>query len=105
MYAIVDIGGKQHCVGKDDILEVEKLDVKAGGQAVLNKVLSLWDNNKLTVGNPYLKDAKVLAEVLGQVKGAKKITYKYRRRTASSHTKRGHRQLLTRIKIKEIEVG
>ena len=103
MYAIVDIGGRQYHIAKDDVLEVEKLDAKIGAQVTLNKVLSLWDKNKLTVGSPYLKDAKVSIEVLRQIKAPKKISYKYRRRTASSHTKKGHRQLLTRIKIKEIE--
>ena len=103
MYAIVDIGSKQYHVTKGDELGVEKIEAKIGSTITLNKVLGVWDKNKLVVGNPYLKEAKVSAEVLAQFKAPKKISYKYRRRTASSHTKRGHRQLMTRIRIKDIE--
>jgi large subunit ribosomal protein L21 len=103
MYAIIEVGAKQHLVKKDDIIEVEKQDAQEGSEIVLDKVLLVSHNNKIEVGQPYLKEAKVKVEVLKQFKGKKIISFKYRRRK-SSHWKKGHRQQLTRLKIKEIHL-
>lgn len=101
MYAIVEVGAKQYNIKKDDIIEVEKQDVEAGKEISLDKVLLVCEADKLEVGRPYLKDTTVKAVVLSQIKGPKLISYKYRRRKGY-HRKRGHRQQLTRLKIKEI---
>ncbi|MBU1869633.1 MAG: 50S ribosomal protein L21, partial [Candidatus Omnitrophica bacterium] len=67
MYAIVEVGGKQYSVKKDDIIEVEKLKAEPGEELVLDKVLLAAKDEKIEVGQPYLKDAKVKAEVLNQL--------------------------------------
>jgi len=74
-----------------------------GSEIILNKVLLVSHNNKVEVGQPYLKEAKVKAEVLQQFKAKKVISFKYRRRK-SSDWKKGHRQQLTRLKIQEIQI-
>lgn len=102
MYAIIEVGGKQFTVKKDDIIDVEKQDIGAGIELNLDKVLLVAKDQKLEVGRPYLKNAKVTALALEQIKAKKVISYKYRRRKAS-HSKKGHRQQLTRLKIKKIE--
>jgi large subunit ribosomal protein L21 len=104
MYAIIEVGAKQYQVKKDDIIEVEKQDAKEGKEITLDKVLLVSKDKKLEIGQPYLKEAKVRAEVLGIIKGQKIVSFKYRRRKAS-HWKKGHRQQLTRLKIKEINIG
>jgi large subunit ribosomal protein L21 len=101
MYAIVEVGGKQYSVKENDIIDVEKQDAQEGKQIILNQVLLVSDDNKVELGQPYLKQAKVKAEVLKHIKGQKTISFKYRRRK-SSHWKKGHRQQLTRLKIKDI---
>lgn len=101
MYAIIEVGAKQYTVKKDDSFEVEKLDLAEGKEFTIEKVLLVSKGDKVDIGQPYLKQAKVLAVVLKQTKGEKTIAYKYRRRK-SSDWKKGHRQQLTRIKIKEI---
>ena len=103
MYAIVELGAKQYVVKKNDIIEVEKLDFPDGKEIALDKVLLVSKEKKIEIGRPYLKEAKVTAEVLEQTKGEKVISYKYRRRK-SSHWTKGHRQKLTRLKIKEIAI-
>jgi large subunit ribosomal protein L21 len=103
MYAIIEVGAKQFNVKKGDIIEVEKLEAEAGKSAVLDKVLLVSQDDKLEVGKPYIKGASVKIEVLNQFKADKVISYKYRRRKAS-HTKKGHRQKLTRIKIEDIKI-
>ena len=61
-------------------------------------------DKKVEVGQPYLKDVKINAEVLKQISGEKTISFKYRRRK-SSHWTKGHREKLTRIKITDIQAG
>lgn len=102
MYAIIEVGAKQYNVKKDDVIEIEKMPVQAGKDLVLDKVLLLSKQNHVELGQPYVKDAKVTAVVLGQIRGAKKESFKYRHRK-SWHWKKGHRQYLTRVKIKSID--
>ncbi|MFH1753396.1 MAG: 50S ribosomal protein L21 [Candidatus Omnitrophota bacterium] len=103
MYAIVETGGKQYRVKKNDTFDVEKLDVKAGKDVKLDKVLMYVDGKNVEIGQPYLKNVKVTCEVLANIKSKKVISFKYRRRK-SSRSKIGHRQKLTKLKIKEIEI-
>lgn len=102
MYAIIEVGAKQYRVEKDDILDVDRQITPEGKELSLDKVLLVSQDKKVEVGQPYLKQARVKALVLGQLKGEKIVSFKYRRRKAS-HWNKGHRQLLTRLKIKEIE--
>jgi len=104
MYAIIEVGAKQYQVKKGDILEVEKQDIQEGKDISLDRVLLVYKDKKLDIGTPYVKSAHVKAEVLKQLKGRKVISYKYRKRK-SSHWTKGHRQKLTRLKIKEISLA
>jgi len=101
MYAVIEVGAKQYRVEKDDILEVDRQIAPEGKELTLDKVLLVSKDKKVEVGQPYLKEAKVKVLVLGHLKGEKIVSFKYRRRKAS-HWHKGHRQLLTRLKIKEI---
>jgi large subunit ribosomal protein L21 len=104
MYAIVEVGAKQYTVKKDDVIDVEKQEVEEGKTITLDKVLLVSKDKKVEVGQPYLKGAKVSAVVLENHRGEKVLSFKYRRRK-NSHWKKGHRQYLTLLKIKEIELG
>jgi large subunit ribosomal protein L21 len=104
MYAIIEVGAKQFSVRKDDVIAVERLKAQEGKDITLNKVLLASKDKKVEVGQPYLKGAKVQATVLNHIKAAKTISFKYRRRK-SSHWKKGHRQQLTHLRIKEILLG
>ena len=101
MYAVIDVGSKQYKVKTGDIIETEIMPFGDDKKIKLDKVLLVSDKEGLQVGKPYLSKAFVLADVLGEFRDEKKITYKYRRRK-SSHNKKGHRQDLLRLKIKEI---
>jgi large subunit ribosomal protein L21 len=105
MHAIVEVGAKQFNVKKDDIIEVNKQEAEKGKVIVLDKVLLVYSDKAIEVGQPYVKGAKVEATVLGQTKGEKTVSYKYRRRKGSSDWKKGHRAKLTELKIKGIELG
>ncbi|MCK9603516.1 MAG: 50S ribosomal protein L21 [Candidatus Omnitrophica bacterium] len=104
MYAIIEVGAKQYVVKKGDTIDVEKQAGQVGKDIALNKVLLVSKEKKIEIGQPYLKEAKVHATVMGNIKDEKVISFKYRRRK-SSHWTKGHRQQFTQLKIKEIELG
>ena len=104
MYAVVETGGKQYKVAKNDIILVEKLKYKAGGEVKLANVLLAKEGNSVHVGNPYVKGARVICESLGEVRLDKVIAFKYKKRK-SEKKKIGHRQAATKLKVKEIEIA
>jgi len=101
MYAVIKTGGKQYRVAADDVLTVEKVAGDAGSTVEFTDVLMLAGAGDPKVGMPLLSGAKVTAEVVEQGRGPKLIAIKKRRRK-NSRRKRGHRQELTTIRIKEI---
>lgn len=103
MYVIIESGGKQYRLLKNDTFEVEKLNQQPGKAVKLDKVLLYSDGKKVEIGNPYLKNVKVNCEVVANIRGKKSVSFKYRRRK-SSRRKIGHRQNLTRLKVKEISI-
>jgi len=105
MYAIVETGSKQYKVSKNDTIEIERLGLKKAKEVKLDKVLFISDKKDATVGNPYIKGAHVLCDILGEKRAKKVISFKYRRRHASSKKKIGHRQGYTLLKVKEINVS
>ncbi len=101
MYAIIETGGKQYKVQKDDILAVEKLSAKGGDKVQFNSVL-LTGGKDVKLGDPLIKDAGVQATVIDQIKDKKVVSFVKRRRKSSSKSKKGHRQQITLVKITEI---
>ena len=101
MYAIIETGGKQYKVQKNDILAVEKLSARGGDKVQFNTVL-LTGGEQVRVGDPLVKGAGVQATVIDQVKDKKVISFVKRRRKSSSKSKKGHRQQITLLKITDI---
>ena len=101
MYAVVKTGGKQYRVEKNDVVLVEKLNANDGDQVVLGDVLMLGEGKNVTIGNPLVNDAAVMAQVVRQTRGPK-ITMIYKRRRKNSRRKQGHKQDLTLLKIVDI---
>ena len=101
MYAIVQTGGKQYKVSQDEIINVEKLDAKVGETVKLD-VLMLVDGAKVVNGNPYVKNAEVVAEVVEQGKSDKVLVFKYKAKK-NERKKQGHRQPYTALKIVSVK--
>ena len=101
MYAVIETGGKQYRVQEGDVLNVEKLNAEAGEKIEFTKVLALSDDNGLTVGKPYIENAKVEAEVVANGKAQKVIIFKYKSKK-DYRKKQGHRQPFTTVEIKSL---
>jgi large subunit ribosomal protein L21 len=100
-YAIVQTGGKQYRVSSGETIDVMHLPAVEGSTVELDQVLLIADGESVRVGAPTVKGAKVLAEVLGEGKGKKVIVFKYKPKVRYRR-KKGHRQLYTRLAIKEV---
>lgn len=101
MYAVVKTGGKQYRVAKDDIIEIERLEGEAGDAVSFGEVLMLGDGANVTIGAPFVAGASVAGEIVEQARGPKIIVFKKRRRQ-NYRRKKGHRQLLTVVKVTDI---
>jgi large subunit ribosomal protein L21 len=103
MYAVIKTGGKQYKVSEGDFLRVEKIEGQAGAEILFEEVLLVSTGEATEVGKPFVKKAKVVGEIIAQTKGPKLTVFKMKKRKGF-RKKRGHRQELTRVKIKEISV-
>ena len=101
MYAIVRTGGKQYQVEAGDTLRVEKLQGEVGDTVELDDVLLVVDGEAVTIGQPVVEGAKVVAKVLEQGRHKKIIVFKKKRRQGYQ-VKKGHRQMYTALKIETI---
>lgn len=104
MFAVIKTGGKQYRVAANDLLQIEKVAGEAGEIVEFGQVLAFGEGDDATIGAPFVDGAMVTAEVVSQGKSRTVIAFKKRRRQNSRRT-RGHRQLLTTVRISEILTG
>lgn len=102
MYAVIKTGGKQYKVAEGDDVFVEKLDTQEGKEVTFDQVILVADGKDVKVGTPLVKGAKVTGKVEKQGKEKKVVTFKYKPKK-HSHTKYGHRQPYTKVKVEKIE--
>ena len=103
MYAVIETGGKQHKVEKGMILSVDLLKDEVGKKITFDNVLLYVDGDNVEVGQPYLNNVKVTAEVKDIVKGDKISILRFRRRKHSMR-KVGHRAKHSQVEIKSIKL-
>ncbi|MBI4132252.1 MAG: 50S ribosomal protein L21 [Candidatus Sungbacteria bacterium] len=101
MFAIIKTGGKQYKVSPGQKLRIEKLNADDGVVVHFPEVLLVADGEKVDIGTPTVKGAKVDAKVLRQGRYDKKIVFKYHRKTRY-RKKKGHRQHFTEVEITKI---
>lgn len=101
-FAVIETGGKQYIVCENQKLNIEKIKGEKNQEIIFDRVLLFQENSNLEIGMPYLKNHQVKAEILKQFKDKKKIVFKYHSKTRY-RKKKGHRQFLTQVLIKEID--
>jgi large subunit ribosomal protein L21 len=96
-YAIIETGGKQYRVEEGGIVDVELLGAENGSQVQFD-ILFFSDGSSMKVGTPSVAGFTATGKVLGEVKGEKIESVKYK----PNHTSRrrfGHRQHYSRVQI------
>ena len=101
MFAVIRTGGKQYRVAPNDIIKVEKIAGEPGDIVELAEVILLGGEGGPKTGSPTIAGAMVAAEVISQGRSDKVVVFKKKRR-ANYRRKKGHRQLLTALRITEI---
>ena len=104
LYAIAETSGQQFWFEVNRYYDIDRLKAKEKDKITLEKVLLLKDKNSITIGKPYIKDAKIELEVVSHKRNKKILVYKMRPKK-KTRRKMGHRQELTRVMVKSIEIG
>lgn len=101
MYAILEILGHQFKAEEQKYIYVPHLNQGKGSVVTFDKVLFLNKGGESSVGEPYIKGAKVQATVLGNFRSDKVVVFKKIRRKGYKK-KQGHRQDYTKVLIESI---
>ena len=101
MFAVVQLGATQYQVSEGDVIKVQRLDYETGKSMNLEQIVLFVDGDDVRIGQPFVKNVKIAAKVIGEEKEKRVLTFKYRRRKNSS-SQRGHRQVLTALSITKI---
>ena len=100
-YAIVEISGRQFWIETGKYYDFNRIPIELGKEILLNRVLLLNDEGKISIGKPYLESVNVKGKILEHLRGKKTIVYKMRPKK-KTRKKQGHRQDLTRVLIEDI---
>ena len=104
LYAIAETSGQQFWFEVNRYYDIDRLNAKEKDKITLEKVLLLKDKNSITIGKPYVKNAKIELEVVSHKRDKKILVYKMRPKK-KTRRKMGHRQELTRVMVKSISLG
>ena len=102
-YAVLKSGGKQYKVSAGDVILVEKILGESGSQITFEDIVMMGEGAQIHIEEAELKTASVTGEVIEQTRGPKLIIFKKKRRQ-NYRRKKGHKQDLTAIRIKSIDL-
>ncbi len=104
LYAIAETSGQQFWFEVDRYYDIDRLNAKEKDKITIEKVLVLKDKESITIGKPYVKDAKIELEVVSHKRDKKILVYKMRPKK-KTRRKMGHRQELTRVMVRSIKIS
>lgn len=103
MYAIIEDGSHQYKVEPGMTFDIQREDLDEGQTTIeFDRIVMVGEGASSRIGTPYVQGAKVLANVVGEIKGDKIDIYKFRRRK-NYHRKIGHRQRHLRVTVDKIQ--
>ena len=102
-YAVLKSGGKQYKVSAGDVILVEKILGESGSKITFDDIVMMGEGSQIHIEEAELKSASVTGEVIEQTRGPKLIIFKKKRRQ-NYRRKKGHKQDLTVIRIKSIDL-
>ena len=101
-FAVIKIAGTQLKVFEGKEYDINKIEGNKGDKVEIPDVLLVVDGDDIKMGDPLVKDSKVVLEITSQKKDAKIDVLKYK---AKSRYRKsiGHRALISRVLVKEIK--
>ncbi len=103
LYAIAETSGQQFWFEVDKYYDIDRLNAKEKDKITIDKILLIKDKDNISLGKPYVKNAKIELEVVSHKRDKKIIVYKMRPKK-KTRRKMGHRQELTRVMVKSISI-
>ncbi len=104
LFAIAETSGQQFWFEVNRYYDIDRLNAKEKDKITLEKVLLIKDKDSITIGKPYVKNAKIELEVVSHKRDKKILVYKMRPKK-KTRRKMGHRQELTRVMVKSITIS
>ena len=104
LYAIAETSGQQFWFEVDKYYDIDRLNAKEKDKIIIDKILLIKDKDNISIGKPYVKNAKIELEVVSHKRDKKIIVYKMRPKK-KTRRKMGHRQELTRVMVKSISIS
>ena len=101
LFAIAETSGRQFLFKVNKYYDLDRINAKEKEKITLNNILLIKENKNISIGKPYIKNAKVELEVMSHLRDKKIIVYKMRPKK-KTRRKMGHRQELTRVMVKSI---
>jgi len=101
-FAVIKLAGTQLKVYEGVEYDVNKLDANKGEKIEIKDVLLVFDGKETRLGEPLVKEAKVILEVVSQKKDKKVEVFKYKAKSRYRKSA-GHRALISRVLVKEIK--
>jgi large subunit ribosomal protein L21 len=103
VFAIIQASGRQFRVEPGAVIAIDGHTGEAGASVSFDQVLLVArDAGEVLTGTPYVDGAKVVGVIDRTDKGKKVRVFKKKRRKQYRRTQ-GHRNLLTRVRITEIQ--
>ena len=102
-FAIAETSGRQFLFKVNKYYDLDRINAKEKEKITLNNILLIKENKNISIGKPYIKNAKVELEVMSHLRDKKIIVYKMRPKK-KTRRKMGHRQELTRVMVKSITI-
>lgn len=79
MFAVIRFKNAQHKVSNGQLIKLPRFDYdEKENSIVFDQVLLVADEDKITVGEPEIKGAKVTAKILGKSRSKKVRVFKFR---------------------------
>lgn len=104
MYAIISLKGQQYRVEPGTVLNVDRMKGEPGDTVTVDEgILAGKDDGELQAGTPQLAGANVELEILEHFRGKKVTVFKMKRRKRYRR-KQAHRQELTKVRVKDIQL-
>ena len=103
LFAIAEASGRQFLFKVNRYYDLDRINAKEKEKITLNNILLIKDDKNISIGKPYVENAKVELEVMSHLRDKKIIVYKMRPKK-KTRRKMGHRQELTRVMVKSITI-
>ena len=78
LFAIAETSGRQFLLKVNRYYDLDRINAKEKEMITLSNILLIKDNKNISVGKPYIKNAKVELEVMSHLRDKKIIVYKMR---------------------------